>query len=137
MNAIICDDQIDAGPLRHDEPRGKLIDMIGILDGVIESDHGLDVVTRLFAGLLASIAEQFHAEEQQLRDAGFPGCGSHKREHDELLGKADDLNRRLSSGDMAALKEAQKFLRDWLKGHLLGTDVLSAPYLTRSAPAAV
>ncbi len=133
MSPITWDERFSVGVSRIDEQHRKLIDMINMLDRVVSSGHGRDVLDRMFTGLISYTAIHFREEEQYMRDAGFPGYASHKREHDELTAKAVELGVRFRGGQKEIADEVLKFLRDWFRGHLLGTDMMYVPYLAQLA----
>jgi hemerythrin-like metal-binding protein len=59
----------------------------------------------------------------------YPDLDLHRVEHQKFIEKTDELRRRVSQGEFVLSLEVMRFLRDWLKSHILGTDKKYAPFL--------
>jgi len=60
---------------------------------------------------------------------GFAGCFTHRREHDAFRKKAAQLQESYRADPLVLTLEVNRFLKDWLTGHILGTDKRYGPYL--------
>ena len=83
--------------------------------------------------LHAYAVAHFGAEEARMRDARFPGYVRHRAEHDrfvsDLLAIARD-HERSGAGAFMALK-VNRWLVQWLKEHVSGTDAELGRFLLR------
>jgi hemerythrin len=64
----------------------------------------------------------FQTEERLMQTHRYPGIESHKLEHHMLVKKVADFQKEFDSGRTSVSIEVMNFLRDWLNGHILGTD---------------
>lgn len=88
---------------------------------------------------------QYHFErEERIQIAyGYIHIDQHKNEHRELLGEIDALAQRLSAtledpdggveGVKAQSAEITAFLRKWLVGHVMKTDMKLVPLFRKTA----
>lgn len=72
--------------------------------------------------------KHFQAEEQFMRDSGFPGLKAHAEEHVRLLNRVGVLQARLAEGSAVTLDVAG-FFSAWLKNHICGTDMAYVQFI--------
>jgi hemerythrin len=66
--------------------------------------------------------DHFQAEEQFMKEMGFPGLEAHAVEHTHLLQEVCGLQDRLAQGRPVTM-EVTIFLADWLKHHIHESDM--------------
>jgi hemerythrin len=64
----------------------------------------------------------FTAEEKWMQVQKYSGLEPHTAEHDEFWRKIFDLQKKLNDGSQQLSFEILIFLREWLVGHILGSD---------------
>lgn len=64
-----------------------------------------------------------------MKKHSFPGFAQHKGAHDKLTKQVLDFQQEYRAGRSSLSIELMQFLRDWLQGHIVGTDKLHTPFL--------
>jgi hemerythrin-like metal-binding protein len=65
----------------------------------------------------------FAAEAKLMREHGFSDEAGHLRQHKEFVDRMLREQRKVESGELAAVTDLLAYLRDWLVNHILRTDV--------------
>ena len=60
---------------------------------------------------------------------GYPDAPAHKKAHRDLVEKVLAFEAGLKSGRAKVTMEIMRFLKDWLVGHIMGTDKRYGPFL--------
>jgi len=102
----------------------KLVDAMG-------AGGGEEDLPALVSFLEQYTAEHFRAEEEYMEAHNYPGYMSHKQEHESFIQDVGEWKARLEKEGPNALMviQTQKWLYDWLKGHIKGMDKKMADYL--------
>jgi hemerythrin-like metal-binding protein len=66
--------------------------------------------------------EHFQAEEQVMREIGYPGLAPHLALHAELMERVHDLQAKHRQGEPSTM-EVTIFLAEWLKHHINEADM--------------
>jgi len=76
----------------------------------------------------------FSTEEEYFQETEYPDMKEHMEEHEKLLGKVLNFNKRFESKeDISKLVEDfLKFIREWLDDHLAQYDQKYVPWLTEN-----
>lgn len=113
-----------------DEDHMKLIELLNTLyDGIVESKPRLALET-VIDGLTRYTKYHFAREEKFLADTQFPASAAHKSEHDLLSRRVMNLQSRFENGQSLELSmEAMNFLKNWLTGHIQGSDMAYGAHL--------
>jgi len=92
-------------------------------------------VGRLFDFLGAYVVEHFGAEEQLMREHGYPDAASHRAAHQRFIRDYTELRQgyRTAGGGAALTIKVQNWCGDWLKAHIAGTDQALAAFLREKA----
>lgn len=88
---------------------------------------------KILDGLIEYTANHFMAEETLMMKCNYPGYLAHKKEHASLAATVLELQKKIKSSQFALSVETIHFLRDWLAGHIMGTDKQYAPFLSKAA----
>ena len=59
----------------------------------------------------------------------YDGLEEHKKEHQELIESAKELQQKFLQESKSLSSEDIEFLEHWLTGHILGTDMDMGSYL--------
>lgn len=68
------------------------------------------------AHLQSVVKTHFHTEEGMMSAAGYGDLASHKKAHDDFLGKLNGLSAPVSD-------DTVHFAKEWLVNHIKGTDM--------------
>jgi hemerythrin-like metal-binding protein len=64
----------------------------------------------------------FAREEELMRANEYPDFEPHKRQHEAMIAKVNELMARYEQDRDGTVEELLKYLREWLIQHILGTD---------------
>jgi len=118
--------------VKHDEfdlHHKKLLDFINDLHDSMMSGKGKETLEKILNELRDYTEYHFLAEEQQLKKANYPDFLIHQREHQNLIHKLNDLIEDYHNNRMEVSIETSKFLKEWLFGHIQGSDKKYVSYL--------
>jgi hemerythrin len=106
-----------------DDDHMKLVGMVNELhDGILEG-HRAEALGHVLDQLVSYTRIHFNREEALFARTNYPSAGEHKREHDDLIAKALDLQARYKGGASSMLSlETMSFLKSWLAHHIQGSD---------------
>jgi len=101
-----------------------LFRLVNELHDAIDAGLGEAVVAGTLDGLIDYIGVHFRREERLMQDCNYPDRVPHARQHRELSKTVRSL-KTLFDDDPSQLesKTIMAFLRDWLSGHILETDM--------------
>jgi len=113
-----------------DDDHKKLVGMVNELhDGILEGDRA-EALGRVLDQLVSYTRIHFSREEALFAKTKYAGAVEHKKEHDELIAKALELQTRYKAGASSMLSlETMSFLKSWLTHHIQGSDKSYGPHL--------
>ena len=112
-----------------DTQHKQLVRLLNDLHQAMSPGQCKDALGTILGSLVSYTQVHFAAEERLLRKNGYPDFVSHKQEHDRLTAKVLQFQHDFNAGGIVLTYEILNFLRDWLQGHILGTDKKYAPFL--------
>jgi hemerythrin-like metal-binding protein len=112
-----------------DDDHKQLLALINGLDDAIHSQHGSDVLGSLLDNLVAYTQYHFAHEEDLFIRTGYKDAARHKAQHVFLTEQLLELQQRHHSGQPVLTLDVMVFLKDWLYGHILGSDTRLGPHL--------
>lgn len=77
-------------------------------------------------------ALHFQSEENLLREIKFPLTLNHEDEHARFTGKIQGFRDKLSSGNFAITVPLMDLMKQWLSGHILGSDKKYAAFIVEN-----
>jgi hemerythrin len=127
-------DALAVGHLAIDAQHRELFARLDLLlTAMIKGDPA--EVGRLFDFLGGYVVEHFGMEEQLMRESGYSALERHQAIHrgfiEEYQGMRQSYQR--SGGGAALGFRLQRWMGDWLKGHIAGTDQALASFLAQRA----
>jgi hemerythrin len=123
-------DAMSVGVKALDDDHKKLVGMVNELHDGILAGHSKEALGPVLDRLVNYTKVHFSREEELFAQTKYPDAVSHKKEHDELIKKALDLQQRYKGGATSMLSlETMSFLKSWLNHHIQGVDKSYAPYL--------
>lgn len=116
------DESLSVGIDEIDRQHKQLVSMLNELNQILAIGGGLQSVQRVLNGLANYTVTHFNYEERLLQKHNYPDFDQHKRKHEALLGKVVAFKERIDAGDVSVTDELLTFLKEWLIGHIKGTD---------------
>ena len=83
---------------------------------------GQEALRKVVNRMVEYAAIHFMVEEKWMVEFDYENYTEHKKIHDDFTRKALDLKNQLSEEGFVLSLDVLNFLRDWLIGHIQGTD---------------
>lgn len=136
MAYIEWDDAMSVGVPVLDADHQRLIRLLNAFVEALENDEGLMVTDSIFAALGDYVVTHFAREEEILAEVGYADLEPHKAAHRALENKFAELrDSYVLNPDKRAEKRVEDFLIDWLKSHILKTDMKYRDVVSKGAAA--
>ncbi|MBN1398161.1 MAG: hemerythrin family protein [Bacteroidetes bacterium] len=132
MKIIEWNDKYSVGIREIDDQHRTLVNTINkLLEDQRDEYDALKFKTAL-SSLIHYAYTHFATEEQYMLQAKFPDMDQHIMEHVEFIMKTLDLALKVENGKGESMKELLYYLEKWFSSHVLGTDRLYIPYITKN-----
>ena len=105
-----------------DDQHKKLVNIINDLNNAMLHEKGRDVIRKILTDLVSYTKEHFAYEEGLMKKNNYHDFENHKKVHIDLLKTVGTFYENFESGKAEMSREIMDFLKDWLAGHILGTD---------------
>ena len=116
-----------------DEDHKNLFIIINELHAAIMAGHNREVLESVVGRLIEYSKVHLAREEELMERAGYPDRFAHKREHDGMIKRVEDMKARLSTGSTAMLSlELKSFLENWWTVHIQGSDQKYTRHMNRN-----
>jgi hemerythrin-like metal-binding protein len=113
-----------------------LITLINKLDDAIRGGEPKQTVSRVLDALFDYTNYHFAREELLMRACAYPDIEAHARTHATLRAQVHDIrNRYRRNAESIHAREVLAFLKNWLASHIIGRDMLYAPFMQRAEQA--
>ncbi|MTJ93544.1 MAG: bacteriohemerythrin [Desulfovibrio sp.] len=122
-------DDLSVGVGIIDEQHKGLVDLINELNAAMRQRRSDSVLVGVLERLKQYTVKHFATEEELFDKFGYPDTASHKKAHHDLVEKVLAFEAELRSGRAKVTMEIMRFLKDWLVGHIMGTDKRYGPFL--------
>lgn len=136
MALLEWSEELSVGIEIIDKQHMILIRAINLLALAVQHNSSRDLMSEIFKTLVDYTDTHFAYEEELFDRFGYPGTEEHKAKHRALLHKVLELKKRWEGGDAQIGAEVLKFLVDWLRNHILGSDKDYGPFLSQALAAA-
>jgi hemerythrin len=128
LKPIVWTDDFSVGIVRFDEQHKKLIQMINRLIEEPQVATGSETISELLNDMTNYAQEHFAAEEELMRQHSYPDLDKHAAQHIAFRRQTVDFCMA-TMGDVRTVPESMfQYLRDWLIGHILGSDMTYKPF---------
>jgi len=122
MSLLNWDDKYRLNIREVDEQHKKLFGLLNEMYDAMQAGLGKEVVGNVLTRLVDYTVYHFAFEERLFRVHGYAEEAAHRAEHANLTEQAKQLKRKFDAGQTHVSLDTFKFLKDWLNGHILGTD---------------
>ncbi len=129
MALLEWNDELSVGIEMIDKQHKILIRAINLLAMAVKHNSSHSLMSDIFRTLVDYTDTHFAYEEELFDRFGYPETEDHKAKHRALLHKVVDLKARWDAGESQIGPEVLKFLVDWLRNHILGSDKKYSSFL--------
>ncbi len=112
-----------------DDDHKKLLSLINNLQASVHYHTGEAFEKQALNELVDYTRFHFQREEDMLKKYGFPGFDEHKEEHEAMIAKVGDFVAEYEAKGSDVLEGIAEYLKDWLIGHINGTDKKYSEFL--------
>jgi hemerythrin len=106
-----------------DKQHQRLFDLINDFYANIDLQSNNDLILKLVHGMKNYTIFHFNEEEDFMKQNKYENYEEHKKEHQEFINKVLELEKKIQSGKIIVSYEITSFLKDWIKKHILSTDM--------------
>ncbi|TSA12648.1 MAG: hypothetical protein D4R74_10955 [Betaproteobacteria bacterium] len=136
MAQFTLTDDLHTGSRLIDGDHRRLIGLVNLLLKAMEGVQGPERISEAMTNLVAYTEEHFGREEAEMERIQYVASLAHQTEHAKLLKQLVELKAILDAGGRINEPAVAEFLGEWLRDHILSTDMkLAAALKLRSAPA--
>lgn len=107
----------------------KLVEMLNNLYEALKKGEGIDALGSTLSELISYTKTHFAAEERLMKTHGYPDYLPHKEKHGRMTDKVIEYVKKYEAGEIRSPIEISSFLKDWLKKHILQTDMGYSAFL--------
>lgn len=126
-------DDLSVGNRFIDRDHQTLIKLINQLHDSMQQGQGDAILDAILFDLLVYTKGHFQREEAEMRRIGYPGLGAHAREHQRLLQSVKELREAAGTDRSVLCIKVADFLQDWLRKHILGSDMALSKVIAETA----
>lgn len=112
-----------------DSQHRKMFDIISTTYSQMRSGLSNEEIHRLLEEARAYAKKHFQAEEDAMRNCGYPEFDAHQRVHRKYEYEVQSLIRRQAQPARALPYDLLSFLKEWWKEHVTDMDQRYAPFL--------
>jgi hemerythrin len=114
-----------------DKQHQRLVKLVNDLHDALHAGKGNDAAAGIIQELIAYTRTHFSYEEKQLELAKYPDIVNHKAAHTALIKKVEEFAEKIKKGQAGISIQLSAFLGDWLKNHIMVTDMKYSPFLAQ------
>lgn len=122
--------ELSVGIKSIDDQHKVLIGLINTLSDGMATGKSKEILEKLFDDIVKYTVTHFAFEKKLFEEHKYAETAAHLAEHDQLVKQALELQTKFKSGNVSISLSTQKFLVDWLKNHIMGTDKKYSKFLT-------
>lgn len=123
------DDALNIGVADVDPQHKVLVDLINEVYAAMKAGAGAATLKGIVGRLREYTVKHFTYEESILDKSGsYPDMQQHLKQHRAFVDRIAQFEQALSGGRVTVDMEMMRFLKNWLKQHIMGTDKKYVPY---------
>ncbi len=130
MNKIIWNERFSVGVSKIDDQHKKLIRMINMLIENYGAGYDSEIVSDLLTELVKYSQYHFDEEERYMIEADYPDYQAHEALHEEFIEKISIFCMDVMEAKDSVSREMLTYLSEWLKNHILVSDMHYKPFLS-------
>ena len=121
--------QFATGIEQIDTQHKELVRLVNQLHRAMRQQKGAREVGGILGELANYTVFHFGFEEKLFDRYNYPDTKKHKEIHTDLVNEVSAFQTDFNAGKASVTMELMDFLKNWLKGHIMGTDKAYAPFL--------
>jgi hemerythrin-like metal-binding protein len=121
--------EFETGFEKIDEQHKKLVGMVNHLHRAMKMKLGSKEAGKILDELAEYTVYHFSHEEKLFEEHDYPDIGEHKKSHKDLVNQVAKFQEDFQSGNASLSMDLMDFLIDWLKNHILKTDMSYVSFL--------
>jgi hemerythrin-like metal-binding protein len=129
MAVFTWDDSLKTGIEEIDAQHRKLIELINGLNEAMLARQGKEALGAVLAGLREYVQYHFRYEESLLERHGYGKLAEQASAHADYVKKLEEFEAKREGGELGLSVRVLDFLMEWIKGHIMGEDMLYVPFL--------
>lgn len=123
MSALLCwTSKLSVGFVPIDTQHKHLVEVLNLLDDGVRKGYSRRVLRGILVELTRYTQCHFTFEERLIATWQTPGAQGHIDEHQRFVLQLMKFNEKFDQGRVDISDELLNFLKDWLSGHIMGTD---------------
>lgn len=107
----------------------QLFGILNELYDAMQAGTGKAVIGEVLDKLLNYTQYHFASEEALFAQHGYPDDAAHRAEHAALTYRTKHLRRRFTAGEIGVPAETLRFVSEWLRSHIVGSDMQYVEFL--------
>jgi hemerythrin len=115
--------EFSVGVASLDAQHKRLIEIINELHDAMMQGAAPATLKQVLGHLADYTRTHFSSEENWMMQHGYGGLAAHRREHEELLRQVSGYQQAVAAGKLTVSLQLMNFLKGWLKGHILESDM--------------
>jgi hemerythrin len=124
MTVIKWRDSFNTGVRQFDLEHHKIVELINAMYLAMRDKAGRDEVEKLVSELVAYTRYHFENEESAMTAAHYPQLEDHRAEHERLRAEVVNFEKLIKEDFDEGTRDFYRFLRQWLKEHIMECDML-------------
>lgn len=129
MPKLEWNDSLSLGIYRIDSQHMQLIEVANDFLDSARQGHDQEAVQKTLARLREYTVNHFRDEEAYMKEIHYPRRGEHEGEHRNLVHRVKQFQRDLYKHRDITIDTLRDFLREWLVGHIINSDLKIAEWL--------
>lgn len=121
--------QYETGIPEIDAQHKKLVEMLNTLYESMTAGNATGQLGPLLDGLASYCVSHFQTEESLMKAKGYADYADHKQKHEAITAEILKKQAAVKAGENVPVVELGNYLKNWLKTHILETDMKYVPAL--------
>jgi hemerythrin-like metal-binding protein len=127
---IVWSKSYSVGVSQMDQEHQRLVDLINKLYAAMRAGKSSAAIGSILDELVGYTVTHFANEEKLMQESGYAGLDEQKREHKALVDQVSVIQQKYRTGT-ALGQEVMNFLKNWLNGHIQGSDKKYGPVMNK------
>ena len=124
---IKWNDEFSVGVEETDNQHKELFKMLNILLEAINNNNNKNSIEKVLEDMVNYV--EFHFKSEEEYTARLPNFTTHRLEHWEFVKQTMNYQKRYTQNEEITAQEIFNFLLNWLKKHIIETDINDFRYL--------